>query len=666
MRLIKLKLRHFQGVPSFELDTGGGDVSVYGDNGTGKTTLASACSWLLFGKDSLGRAQFDLKPLDSDGRAQHGMDVEVQATFELEGGRILELRKLYREVWTKSRGKAEREFSGHTTDHFVNGVPVQQKEYADQVAKVADPEVFRLLTSPAYFCEQLHWQKRRELLLQVCGDVSQEEVIASDAELAAELPAVLAGRTTDDARKVVAARRREVNQELERIPVRVDEARRALPETDGDRAAAEQGARLAEEADEEARAAVRRIETGGQADELRRQAARAETALLTARSAVRQRAEETARAEREPRERALGAAAAATTEARRAVDAAEAESARLAGRIDSIDSELKDLRDSWHDANAAACSGDETCPACGQDLPAEKVKSAREAFNQRKAERIEEIDRKGAARKAEREQLAAKREELEEALPGLREALAAAREAEEAARAAAGPARAVEPDFDADPACREAAAAKAQLEQRLAELRAGSEAELEPARARQAETAAALREARQRLARHDEAQRAAERIAELEAQQKALGAEFERLERALWLLDRYTRARVARLEGRINDRFRLVRFKLFREQVNGGLEECCEVTVGGVPYSSGLNNGARINAGLDVIRTLSEHFGVALPVFADNAEAVTRLLPLDAQLVRLVVSEGDKALRVVREGAAAAPARQLELEGAAA
>lgn len=660
MRLLDLKLRHFQGVASFDLDAGGESLSVYGDNGTGKTTLASACSWLLFDKDSLGRSQFDLRPLNADNQPVRNLECAVEGVFWLESGERLELKKVHREVWTKKRGKADQEFSGYTTDHWVNGVPVQQKEYAEQVARVAGPEVFRLLTSPTYFAEQLHWQKRRALLLDVCGEVGDADVIASDPELAAELPAVLDGRSPDDARKVVLARRREVNQELERIPVRVDEATRSLPELSGTKSAAEKAVGLAREADEEARADVRRIEGDGQKAKLERDLAKAESALLTARSEVRRKADDVERAAREPLSRAISEASDATRETYRAVAAAEDEIARLDRRIESTDRELADLRGSWTDANQAACTDPTSCPACGQALPEAKVKSALAAFNQRKAERLEDIDARGRKLKAEREGLDAKRAELDAGLPALREALDVAKRVEDAAREAADSAgSAPEPGFAADPACRAAAEAVHAAKDALDSLAADGGTVLEGAKARQAETAAALREAEAVLARHDETARTRARIAELEAQQKKMGAEFEKLERALWLLDQFTRAKVSRLEARINDRFRLVRFKLFKEQQNGGLEECCEVTVGGVPYSGGLNNGARINAGLDVIRTLSEHFGTTMPVFVDNAEAVTSLLPLPAQMIRLVVRKKDKALRVERDGA---KARQLQLD----
>ena len=101
------------------------------------------------------------------------------------------------------------------------------------------------------------------------------------------------------------------------------------------------------------------------------------------------------------------------------------------------------------------------------------------------------------------------------------------------------------------------------------------------------------------------------------------------------------------LEERLNSRFKLARFRLFEQQVNGALGEVCEVLgPDGAPYNGGLNNAARINIGIDIINTLAAHYGITAPLFIDNAEAVSQLIDTPCQLIRLVVSEADAALRV--------------------
>ena len=84
---------------------------------------------------------------------------------------------------------------------------------------------------------------------------------------------------------------------------------------------------------------------------------------------------------------------------------------------------------------------------------------------------------------------------------------------------------------------------------------------------------------------------------------------------------------------------------MFREQANGGVEARCDVVYEGVPYIN-LNSGAKINVGIDIINTLSTAYGVNVPLFVDNAESVTRLEGSSNQIIRLVVSENDKELRI--------------------
>ncbi len=230
IKLNKLSLRDFQG-GTFTLDAGGQDLFIFAANAGGKTRLVSAFTWLLFNKDALGRSDFEIKSLDAQGEAAHGLEHSVEAELEV-NGEIETLKKVYKEKWTKKRGNAEREFSGHTVEYFVNGVPLQEKLFNQHIIDIAgDESRFRLLTSPTTF-PQLHWQKQRALLLEVCGDISDADVIDSNPKLAS-LPAILGKRSLDDHRKVVTARRPEINKEMERIPIRIDEVHRSLPDITG-------------------------------------------------------------------------------------------------------------------------------------------------------------------------------------------------------------------------------------------------------------------------------------------------------------------------------------------------------------------------------------------------------------------------------------------------
>ena len=147
------------------------------------------------------------------------------------------------------------------------------------------------------------------------------------------------------------------------------------------------------------------------------------------------------------------------------------------------------------------------------------------------------------------------------------------------------------------------------------------------------------------LAKKTALEYANKRMEELRAQAAAASDELNQLDGMLFLCDEFVRYKVKFIEESINRRFSLVRFRLFKEQINGGLEDCCDVTVNGIPYATGLNSGAKVNAGIDIINTLSRHYGAQVPLFVDNAESVTQLAQADTQVIRLVVSESDKELR---------------------
>ena len=649
--LIRLTLRNFKGIRDFTLDTAGTDTNVFGDNAAGKTTLFDAFTWLLFGKDSQNKADFEIKTLRPDGTPIHNLEHEVEGVLMIDGRRTT-LRRVFKEKWTKKRGSATAEFSGHTTDYFVDGVPVKESEYRASVDGILNERLFRLLTDPRYFNEQLRWQERRSLLLEVCGDITEADVIAANPALAA-LPSILGGRTIDQHRKVVLARRKEINDELERIPVRIDEANRSKPDVSGyteDELQVKIDALKAQI--EEKQAELQRIQNGGEIAEKEKRLREIEAELLALKNELQAgtmdklatKRQEIAELRRRAEEADYG-----IQERLRRIEAAERE-------IASLNAEAEKLREEWRRVNAeqfdeSAC-GDTNCPTCGQALPEEQVAAARQKalaeHNRRKAERLEAINQRGKATVAEAERIAKEKAEHERVLAELQEVRGPRWAAVEAAEKELAELQAGMTDVSTDPRYIAKQKELEQIKSEIQSLRSSTISTLDAVRLEIAKLRNEVELLESKRAKFDLVRRQDARIAELEQQEKELAAEFERLEHELHLLDEFTRAKVDLLESLINSKFRMARFKLFNQQINGGLEETCEVMVDGVPYSS-LNNAARLNVGLDIIATLSEHYGVCAPIFLDNAESITRPLPTPGQQIRLIVSAADKQLRVETE-----------------
>lgn len=653
MRLLRLELTNFQGIRSLTLDLPAGcSASIYGDNAAGKTTVFNAVTWLLFGKASTGAKNFTPKTIGQTGEA-HNLEHGVSATFITDFGQTVIFGRVFNEVYKRKRGSATAEFSGHETRYFVNGVPVKEKEYTDRILSYCGDsiETAMMLTMPDYFPSVMPWEARRAALLQVCGDVSDDDVIASMPTLS-DLRGFLehsgGSYSVAEYRKIAAARMKEANRELEAIPARIDEVRRGMPEISANEAeivAAIAAARETVSALEDELATAK-----GNSRSLRgaAQIAKCEAAIAEARENYRAEANNADRAHLE----ALRAAQDEVTFHRSVTLEANSEAHRLRESLAIAEKRCRSLPARRAEIMAAEWDGSDVCPTCGQALPDAMLRRAMDAFNTKKALELAEIDELLA--------LAPSEEDLEH----LRADIRAAEKRSEQAKALIEVAEARVEELKAQPFAKPVFEQTAEYKQLSADLetmirshsevREAAAAVIEILEFKLSEAKSALAIEEKKLYQITANNAAKGRIAELETREKELAKAYEHEAYGMYLCEEFTRAKVAMLTESINSKFERVRFKLFAEQINGGVKECCEVLIPApdgslIPYQT-ANNAAKITAGLEIIATMSRSYGVSLPVFVDNAESITRLAPeSDMQIIRLVVSAGDKKLRLVTE-----------------
>src|SRR5690625_2637800 len=643
IKLLNLKLTNFKGAKEFDLNASGGDLSAFGDNGTYKTTLFDAFIWVLFDTDSLNRStrEMGIKTLDENGEVIHKLNHEVEISL-LIGDKEVALKKVYREKWGKVKGSMTDTFTGHTTDHFINSVPSKAGEYEDFIKGVVDKDVFKLLTSPSYFNEQLHWTKQRDLLLEVAGDVDDSDVIASNEDLA-ELEQALNGNSIEDHQKIIAAKRRAINEEVKKIPIRIDEIHRNLPDITGlkEKDIKDSMAKLLDQTDKK-HEQINSINNGSEVNELKRKISDIELQLSSVRNEHTQNEQEElfklkTRLQEEQSNRQI----------------MRNDLASQNQNLKSIDNKIKDneeamvgLREDYASIDEGEFTGEHHCPTCSQSLPEDHIEEARTNFNLNKSKELESINAKGVELKEEVEQLQDDKEKTEKEVAKITEnGKKKASDIEKLEGNIKKAESTVKPIEENEQYIKLNDEKKAldeqikQLEQSVSESVQKVQEEIRALKEQQSALQADL----SKLNQHEESK---ERITELEVQEKTLAAEFEQLEKELHLTEEFTRTKVNMLTDNINSKFKYARFNLFKENINGGLEETCETKFEGVPYGAGLNNAARINIGLDIINTLSKHYGVQAPIFVDNAESITRLIDVESQVISLVVSESDKKLRV--------------------
>lgn len=629
-RIRSMKLLNFCGIQSLEIQPDGADLSIFGDNATGKTTIANAFAWLFTGKNASGTADFDPAPLDSSNAKIHNLETSVAVKFT-DG---TEYRRVLTEVWTKKRGEVTAQLTGTKTAYFKDDVPLKEKEFnADVDSLFGGAEKFRMLTAVGYFPAVMDWKARRKLLLEMCGDVRDEDVIASTPEIS-ELPGLLGGHSVDDFLKVAKSRKTALKKERDTIPARITENENAAsgaPSAD-EIPAVEAEISALEKQEKDIAAKISAYNTPSAADERR--------------NALRQELEKRRTEYLSEHNRRVSAYNIRLSEFTERRDELYSERSPLLVKKSSLPRQIEEMRKQRNKLQAECAeirareyTGGDTCPCCGQKLPPEQVEKAVAEFNQRKSEELSAIAAK-AKTTCHKDMIAAlesELENLESKINGLNQKCDLIDLDIEALR-------------NSKPVSAfEQTAEYAELNAQIAAIKDDDETQV-PADLLNSQTDIAdrLSAAKEKLYKARAAQDIRKRIAELEAQKKSLEAEYAQCEKGEYLCEQFIRAKVSMLDERINSRFRTLKFKLSHEQQNGGLQEICKVLI---PCESGLveyekaNSAARINAGIEIVNVLGECFGTRLPVFCDNAESVTALTPSDGQAVRLIVSEADKALR---------------------
>jgi DNA repair exonuclease SbcCD ATPase subunit len=640
MQLISLKMKNFKGLSNYTFQPDGKNVTVRGDNATGKSTLADAFFWLLVGKDSHNKKDFEIKPLDSYNQPLHGLDYEVEAVIitSAPGIERITLKKCYRENWTKKRGKAEATFSGHTIDHSINGVPCKAGEFDAKVKDIAPEETLRLLTDPRHFNVNLHWQDRRKLLLEVCGDVTDAEVIDSNAQLS-KLKAILQGRKADDHKTIILGRQKEIQKELDRIPTRIDEVSFGLPDiSEINRTAHEANIKALQAEIEKLEQKKQQAKSGSGAAELENQ-----IAIVTAKMQnLVNRLNEEYQKEREPKQKEarklcmdIEDLKATINRHQRSLDVEQASLESKQQTITSLQEEIKEVA-----GEELELSVKEVCPTCGQSLPTEKVEAARDdalkRFNQQKVNQLTDLKAKeDAFKKGVKDskafiksfkeditQAEATIKELELKLKPLEKGLE--KEVKDPTESA------VYKELDKE---------RDKLIDELNALKESKSGDTSASDAKIAEVKEEIRQSEKILLQLDQHEKGKKRIQELKDEERKLAAEYEELEQEVFLIEEFTRAKVKLLDDKINSRFTHARFKLFKEYIGGGIDEVCICLYNGIPYDAGLNAGHQTIVGLDIISTLADHYKLYPPVFIDNAEAITDLPEMKQQVIKLIKPE---------------------------
>ena len=608
----------------------------------------------MFDKNSKGVTNFAVRPLTESGETINNIEISVEATISVDNDEY-KLRKTQKQKWVKKRGTDTREFQGNVNEFDINGYPKSQKEFKEFISGIVNEEVFPLISNPAAFTS-LPWKEQRDILMQFVGDVSDVGIAETFGEKYLKLIPELKIANTDDILKKYTKAKNTLNKDMVEIPARIDEASKQL-------VIADVGALEVEKTAKEV--ALQKVEdelSGGNGKLEEINSKRQEIMNLKFRISEIQNEENHKLFDKS---KALRDDLVTKEDTLRSI---KREIADTNSEIHSVHSkyewsvkEVKRLQEEWKAEKAKTFpemvpmepipDSASVCPTCGQNLPEdviqknienyEKKKQAYEdkyandliQFKERKKNKISEIETAGTEAASDRDKCKSREEELRKSMVELDSKLAEAQKAYDS----------VQEELNRYPKTVDisekaeylATVEKISVLEKEIEFMSSDTSGRTELEAKKAVLKDEIAEIAGKILAADNT-KAKERIAELEKEQKEVGQKIAEQEQMIDLVEDFIRTKMNMISEKINGMFSIVSFKLFDNQINGGLKETCTCTVKGVGHSD-VNDGHEIVAGLDIINTFSEKFGVRCPIFIDRAGELNEIyIPeMDNQLILL-------------------------------
>ena len=649
--LKSLALVNFKGVRDFSIAFNDGITTVCGDNGTGKTTLYDAYLWLLFGKDSTGRSDgangFNVKTTGEDGKPIYRLEHSVTAVLEVDGKEIKLQRSLV-EKWQKVNGTTD-EVMKDETQYFINDVRTgTKKEYQAEISEIIPEDVFRMITNPYYFTS-LSAETQKDMLLEMVGNIDDEEVAATDPDFLALLDQINGTSLAKWAREI-AAKKKACNDALATIPASIETAQKLMPES-------EEWAVLEKQL-KEVQDRVKEIDAQiADKSALNDEAYKRKMALMKQQADKRiklQDRENTIRMETNAaHNKALSDIQHMENELsinQKNLDSYRNDKMNVDGKIDELNGKLVEMREQFKAVAKEQFpepSGDVlVCPTCGEPYKGENLENAiaklRGNFEQSKSKRQKDIQTKGKQYKAEYD----KAVEQQTKLTGLIAKL------EDDALEIKGNITIKKNNIPVAGNADEAIANDKEcigLRNDMAEIANQLQVEVPQAdvselQSEKADRNAAIAEINKRLGKRAMIERVNKEIADLEEKRIANNQAKADLEKWEDVYLRFQKAKDEVLMQRINGLFNVVSFSFVKEQKNGGEKVTCYCMVNGVPYAD-VNACGKVNAGLDIINAICATKGISAPIFIDNRESFNQIIPTISQIVNLKVSN-DKQLTI--------------------
>ena len=691
--LKSIRIHNFKGISDLMIEPNGKSIDIFGDNDAGKTTIYDAFLWCLFNKDSIERTKIQWRPLDENSEPIRGKQTSVTVVLTI-NGQAKEFEKVRGDKEVIKRNSEHKSYEMFTK-YLVDGLETTTKKaFDDEVEKVLDQDTFKNLTSVTYFCEQLVADERRQKLFEYFGSKTDEEIINETPSIH-QLKEIIGNDDIKTARDRMLQDQKRINETLKNIPVKIEGIQAALPDIENinkEQLLTTRNELTLKKNDIENQLVT--IRNGGNISELIASLNTKQEEL----TAAKLKHDNAQNARINGIEQGKSKLFADLNKAQKTY-ADEESSLNVTERLVSIkDNELialnkkhEELYDKYDEVEAEEFTGGLVytklsfnenllvCQHCNRPYDIkdqDEMKRHHEEEEQKRAEEIEltnkeikaqfeadkqiklsEIREKGIQNNKDREALKKEIGELKEQLLIKTEAYNIAKKHLEDVKENLADVEQQISSLKLDKIPFEATEKYSTITKEIKKLQEyitqSNEAILEQTSAKTSEITEIDKEIAmidEKLALLKEYERQLSIIEDFNEQERQLSHKKGEVLQKLVLFEEFFITKQNMLQEIINSHFSVVKWKLFDFFEDGGLNEAvCEPMIDGVPFSS-LNNGSRMQAGLDVSNTLMKQEGYIVPIFIDNAEGLTNhnrdSVQVDTQVIAMYVNEDDKTLRI--------------------
>jgi len=641
-----MSINNFKGIRHLELVFGGQNQTtvISGGNGVGKSTVKNAYLWCLFGITQNSKSS-TIQPLDKlTNEVVHNLTTSVSLKLEIDDVPIVFRRELY-EKWSVPRGKVEAVLKGTETSCYINDVPYTLSKYYRKIEEILDVESWMMMSNVGFFLT-FPQKERRMWLDELCGNISSDGLLSKYPVV---VEALNQGKSLDEFKRELSAAKSKSKLNLDEIPARFDELEKL-------RVFIDKESLLSEQKVIESQISNIDEQVAGLSDERLRQLIDeikvTRVALSKIEDDVRLRYKTEVSHKRQVFDNATKRSLDMTSEK----SALDREVEQLGIKITMGVMDIQHLGQMWKEKNKEKPDYDsiETeCPLCHRpfddnDLE-RKQRDMVKSFNEVKMQTLKNLEDTAIRKKEEiadfqkeYDEKKAKSEELLSIIMDCNEKVSMAKKELDDISVSdyAGCALHSNPEYSR---------LHSELEEKMSErdeLVVKQKDSLNALKLKKSELKESLDGVKKSLAQEDVNRRIDDQQKALEVQKQEIAQVLSDIERKEQQVRMYEKSYIELLEDTISSKFKMVRWRFYdRNITNDGEKEICEAVVDGVPVSSdNLNQGATINAGIDIINAFAEHYGVSLPLFVDCTESVEKIIETNCQLIALEVVKGQKSL----------------------